>query len=84
MSAQDSDSMRQESDSFGVLDVPVGKYWGAQTARSLINFPIGREHLPPALIHALGAVKLAAAKVNMEEGRLPEDLARPFVRLRLR
>ncbi|KZL18035.1 Fumarate hydratase class II [Pseudovibrio axinellae] len=74
MSAQNSDGMRRESDSFGVLDVPIDKYWGAQTARSLINFPIGREHLPPALIHALGAVKLAAAKVNVEEGRLSEEL----------
>ncbi len=76
MSALMSEGMRQESDSFGVLDVPNNKYWGAQTARSLINFPIGRERFPSALIHALGVVKLAAAKVNMDEGRLPENLGK--------
>ena len=76
MSAQSHAEMRQESDSFGSLDVPIGKYWGAQTARSLMNFPIGREHLPPSLIHALGVVKLAAATVNMSEGRLPSELGK--------
>ncbi len=76
MSALMSEGMRQESDSFGVLDVPNNKYWGAQTARSLINFPIGRERFPSALIHALGVVKLAAAKVNLDEGRLPENLGK--------
>ncbi|SDR34088.1 class II fumarate hydratase [Pseudovibrio sp. Tun.PSC04-5.I4] len=76
MSAHETAGTREESDSFGMLEVPNDKYWGAQTARSLINFPIGREHLPPALIHALGVVKLAAAKVNMNEGRLPEEIGK--------
>lgn len=76
MSAQSKVEMRQESDSFGSLDVPVGKYWGAQTARSLMNFPIGREHLPPSLIHALGVVKLAAATTNISEGRLSAKLGK--------
>ena len=47
-------NLRTESDSFGELTVPADKYYGAQTARSLINFPIGIETMPPALIRALG------------------------------
>ncbi|WP_310621330.1 class II fumarate hydratase [Flexibacterium corallicola] len=66
---------RLESDSFGKLAVPADKYWGAQTARSLINFPIGDEHMPLPLVHALGIVKLAAAGVNLEEGWLDVRLA---------
>ncbi len=61
---------RTETDSFGPLDVPADKYWGAQTARSLINFPIGSETLPPPLIRALGIIKWAAALSNMEQGTL--------------
>lgn len=66
---------RQETDSFGPLEVPEDKYWGAQTARSLINFPIGKEKMPVPLVHALGVVKLAAATVNEAEGRLDPELA---------
>ena len=56
---------RTESDSFGELTVPDDKYFGAQSARSLINFPIGVETMPVPLIRALGIVKLCAAKANL-------------------
>ncbi|HEX9905450.1 MAG TPA: class II fumarate hydratase, partial [Propylenella sp.] len=58
--------MRVETDSFGPLEVPADKYWGAQTARSLINFRIGTERMPPPLIRALGIIKRAAALTNKE------------------
>lgn len=67
---------RIEQDSFGPLEVPEGALYGAQTARSLINFPIGEETMPLPLIRALGLVKLAAARVNSAQGRLPADLAK--------
>ena len=51
---------RIETDSFGPIDVPASRYWGAQTQRSLRNFKIGVERMPPALIHALGLLLLAA------------------------
>ncbi|MEM9617625.1 MAG: class II fumarate hydratase [Pseudomonadota bacterium] len=57
--------IRTESDSFGELSVPADKYYGAQSARSLINFPIGVETMPDPLIRALGVVKLCAAKANL-------------------
>ncbi len=58
-------AVRTEVDSFGPVAVPADRYWGAQTQRSLRNFPIGEERMPRSLIHALGLVKLAAARVNM-------------------
>ena len=61
---------RTETDSFGPLEVPNDKYFGAQTARSLINFPIGTETMPLPLVAALGIVKQAAARVNMAMGVL--------------
>ncbi|WP_234853161.1 class II fumarate hydratase [Paracoccus everestensis] len=61
---------RTETDSFGPLEVDASKYWGAQTQRSIQNFPIGWERQPVAIIRALGAVKLAAARVNQENGDL--------------
>ncbi len=67
--------MRTETDSFGGLEVPSDMYYGAQTARSLMNFPIGGETMPRPLIHALGVIKQAAARVNKAQGRLPGDLA---------
>ncbi|SME88868.1 fumarase, class II [Tistlia consotensis] len=66
---------RLESDSLGEIAVPAARYWGAQTQRSLQNFRIGEERMPPALIHALGLQKLAAARVNERLGALPGDLA---------
>ena len=64
---------RIETDSFGPLEVPSDKYWGAQTQRSLINFPIGWEKQPTAIIRALGVVKQACAQANLNLGRLPKD-----------
>ena len=61
---------RIESDSFGNLKVPCEKYYGAQSARSLINFPIGEETMPKPLIAALGIVKKSAAQVNVDFGLL--------------
>jgi fumarate hydratase class II len=55
---------RTESDTFGPIDVPADRYWGAQTQRSVQNFRIGTEHMPRPLIRALGIVKRAAAEVN--------------------
>ncbi|MDQ7071184.1 MAG: class II fumarate hydratase [Rhodobacterales bacterium] len=61
---------RTESDSFGPLEVPANKYWGAQTQRSLINFPIGWEKQPVAIVRALGVIKKACAQANMTLGNL--------------
>ena len=57
---------RTESDSFGNLEVPSSKYWGAQTQRSLGNFKIGIEKMPPSLVRALGVIKKSAALSNIE------------------
>ena len=65
---------RTETDSFGPLQVPADKYWGAQTQRSIINFPIGWERQPIAIIRALGVIKKACARVNIDQGDLAPDL----------
>jgi len=61
---------RTERDSFGPIEVPADKLWGAQTQRSLANFKISGERMPRALLHALATVKKAAALVNMDLGSL--------------
>ena len=67
---------RSETDSFGPIDVPGDAYWGAQTERSIGNFPFGpREAMPVEIIHALGFVKQAAARVNARLGKLDPQLA---------
>ncbi len=66
---------RIETDSMGAVEVPVDRYWGAQTARSLEHFPIGHETMPRALIRAIGILKEASARVNADLGKLPADLA---------
>jgi fumarate hydratase class II len=66
---------RNESDSFGELAIPEGKYFGAQTARSIMNFPIGGETQPDPLIHALGIIKQAAARVNNRMGKMSDEIA---------
>ncbi|MDB5690983.1 MAG: fumC [Alphaproteobacteria bacterium] len=67
---------RTETDSFGPIDVPSDSYWGAQTQRSIQNFPFGpREQMPPEIVHALGFVKQAAARVNAKLGGLDPELA---------
>ncbi|HEY6609930.1 MAG TPA: lyase family protein, partial [Pseudomonas sp.] len=67
---------RTETDSLGPIEVPEEAYWGAQTQRSLINFAIGSERMPLAVIHALALIKKAAARVNARIGALPVDRAR--------
>jgi fumarate hydratase class II len=64
---------RTESDSMGKIDVPADRYYGAQTARSLIHFAIGKDTMPPELIRAFGILKKAAALVNEDLGKLPAD-----------
>ncbi len=66
---------RTETDSFGPIEVPADRYWGAQTQRSLANFKIGTDRMPPSLVRAFGIVKKAAAAVNAEAGKLDRGLA---------
>ena len=69
-------STRSETDSFGAIDVPADSYWGAQTERSIENFPFGeRERMPIEIVHALGFVKQAAARVNARIGGLDVGIA---------
>lgn len=70
---------RTETDSFGPLEVPADKYFGAQSARSLINFNIGVETMPVPLIRALGIVKRSAARANMALDNIDEKLAEAIV-----
>ncbi len=64
---------RTESDSMGKIEVPNDKYYGAQSQRSLINFAIGRETMPPEMIRAFGILKKAAALTNQELGELSAE-----------
>ncbi|MCX7930310.1 MAG: lyase family protein, partial [Chlorobi bacterium] len=64
---------RLESDTMGTIEVPADKYYGAQTARSLIHFAIGTEKMPRELIRAFGILKKAAAIVNAELKLLPDS-----------
>lgn len=66
---------RTETDSFGPLEVPSEKYWGAQTQRSIMNFPIGWEKQPIAIVRALGVIKKACAMQNKAQGGLDARLA---------
>ncbi|MET0900066.1 MAG: class II fumarate hydratase [Mycobacterium sp.] len=68
----DAHGTRIESDSMGTIEVPADRYWGAQTARSLIHFSIGNDRMPKEVYHAYGYVKKAAARVNARAGRLPQ------------
>jgi fumarate hydratase class II len=67
---------RTESDSMGAIEVPDHVYWGAQTQRSLHHFAIGRDTMPPELIHAFGTLKKACALVNQDLGKLPAEKAK--------
>ncbi|MBD8089954.1 class II fumarate hydratase [Pseudomonas fluorescens] len=67
---------RIETDSLGEVQVPDDAYWGAQTQRSLVNFAIGEQRMPLAVLHALALIKKAAARVNDRNGDLPADIAR--------
>ena len=66
---------RTETDSFGPLEVPAEKYWGAQTQRSIMNFPIGWEKQPVAIVRALGVIKKACAMENKAQGNLDAKIA---------
>ncbi|HMN85366.1 MAG TPA: class II fumarate hydratase [Bauldia sp.] len=70
---------RSESDTFGPIAVPADRYWGAQTQRSIQNFPIGGERMPEPVVRALGIVKRAAAEVNMDLGRLDPAIGKAIV-----
>src|SRR6476619_6447623 len=65
-----SHATRIETDSFGPIEVPADRYWGAQTERSRQNFRIGHDRMPIEIVHALGIVKLAAAQTNRDLGLL--------------
>ncbi|GHD63305.1 fumarate hydratase class II 1 [Thalassobaculum fulvum] len=66
---------RTETDTLGAVEVPADRYWGAQTQRSLANFPIGGERMPRALIHAFALQKQAAARANRRLGALEPAIA---------
>ena len=69
---------RSESDSIGPIDVPASAYWGAQTQRSIANFPFAAtERMPLGVVHALAIVKRAAARVNRAHGLAPVVRRRP-------
>ena len=72
-------AFRTETDSFGPLQVPADKYWGAQTQRSILNFPIGWERQPVAIIRALGVIKKACAQVNIDQGDIAADLGNAII-----
>jgi len=71
-----STATRTETDSFGPIEVPADAYWGAQTERSIGNFPFGsREQMPLEIVHALGFVKQAAARANARIGGIDAEVA---------
>ena len=70
---------RTETDTFGPIEVPADRYWGAQTQRSILNFKIGWEKQPTPVIKALGVVKRAAAEANMALGRLDPTIGAAIV-----
>ncbi len=67
---------RTETDSMGPIEVPNDRYYGAQTARSLIHFAIGKDTMPPELIRAFGILKKACALVNQDLGKLSAEKAK--------
>jgi fumarate hydratase class II len=71
---------RIESDSFGPIEVPADRYWGAQTERSRRNFRIGAEHMPQPIIRALGIIKRASAEVNHQLGSLDARRSKAIAR----
>ena len=70
---------RTETDSFGPIEVPADRYWGAQTQRSILNFPIGWERQPVAIVRALGVIKQACAEANRANGDLDDALAKAII-----
>ena len=78
--AAKSTRTRVESDTFGPIEVPADRYWGAQTERSRRNFRIGEERMPRPIIRALGTIKRAAAEVNQRLGSLDARRAQTIAR----
>ena len=72
-------NVRIERDTFGNIEVPSERLWGAQTQRSLQNFRISGERMPLQLIYALAQVKRACAKVNLDLGMLPREKAEAII-----
>jgi fumarate hydratase class II len=70
---------RTETDTFGPIEVPADKYWGAQTQRSISNFKIGMEKMPLPIVRALGIIKRAAAEANMDLGKLDASVGKAIV-----
>jgi len=66
-------NFRIETDTMGEVKVESQQYWGAQTQRSLLNFAVGHDHMPRAMIRALGILKKGSAQANFELGKLPKD-----------
>ena len=75
-----SGETRVETDSMGAIDVPADRYWGAQTARSLIHFSIGKDLIPQEVVRGFGVLKKAAALANREFGKLDDERADLIVR----
>ena len=69
-------TVRVEIDTMGEIEVPADRYYGAQTARSLVNFDIGEDKMPRSLIRAFGILKQAAAETNVELGVLEDDIGK--------
>ena len=65
-------SVRIEHDTFGEIEVPADKYWGAQTERSKRNFPVGKEQMPIEVVYGFAQLKRAAALANFDLGKLSE------------
>ena len=76
---RDMGEVRIEADTMGELEVPADRYYGCQTARSLINFDIGDDKMPRGVIRAFGILKQAAAKVNSDLGQLDSDVAKLII-----
>src|SRR5271154_7042581 len=70
---------RVETDSMGAIEVANDRYWGAQTERSLLHFSIGNDRMPRSVVRAFGLLKKAAAEVNRDLGKLPDEKARLIV-----
>ena len=67
---------RSETDCMGAIEVRADRYWGAQTERSLLHFSIGNDRMPRSVVRAFGLLKKAAAEVNRDLGKLPDEKAR--------
>ena len=72
--------IREEKDTMGVINVPANRYYGAQTARSLINFDIGHDLMPRSIIRAFGVLKQAAAETNVELDQLEPEIGELIVK----